>query len=127
LPILSDAAEYCCAAVPKLTTVKATFQRGSLLSCFADGHRQSSCRWLDVSTDRVVSNSSQLDVCSLSSTTSPRHLRCVVTVNVHGEEFDVTGNVSADLTLWTIVRNSCGNFTTGRSFYVDVALLLLLS
>ena len=112
----SAVAERCCtAASPKLTTVTASFQRSSLLSCLVDGYpaSNSSCRWLDVTTDRVVSNSSQLDICSMSLTTSPRDLRCVVTVNVHGQEFDVAGNVSADLTLWAIVRNSCDNSSTG--------------
>jgi len=115
-------AEHYCTAVSKLMIVKATFQRGSLLSCSVDGRSQSRCRWLDVSTDRVVSNSSRLDICHVSSSTSPRDLRCVVTVNVHGEEFDVTGNVSTDLTLWTIIRNSCDNSSTGRNFFVTTAI-----
>ena len=110
--IVTDSRQRCTVAS---SSVKATFKRGSLLLCTAEGHPQSTYRWLDVSSDRVVSNSSELDVCDVQTTTSPRDLRCVVTVNVHGEEFDVIGNISADEALWTAVRSSCSQLKATNS------------
>ena len=106
---------------------KATFQRGSVVICTCDAHSQCTYRWLDIASDTVVSNTSELDICDVQ-TTSPRDLLCVVTVDMQGEEFNVTTNISADLVLWNIVRNSCTYLNATNSQYRScISVIMVIS